>query len=313
MKVPSIVLEGYTMTELVRLRTITQVHELLKLPKPMHPLISVIQHTDDIPQSISGVSIVTEFYMISFKKSISGSLSYGRQGYDFQEGTLIFTAPEQVLKNEEGEFQTDPDGWSIIFHPDLIRPFELTRLIGKYTFFSYDVIEALHVSETERLSLQQLVDKINVEINQNIDQHTQRLLVSTLGLILDYCTRFFDRQFYTRTHVNKDVASRFSEILYNYYIDQRHLEQGIPTVAYCGKEMGFSPNYLSDLLKKETGKNTSEHIHSYIVEKAKTELIQSKVAVGQVAYDLGFEYPSHFSKLFKRETGMTPTEYRKCR
>lgn len=298
------------MTQLFRLKTIAQVHELLNLGKPKHPLVSVFQHTDDMPTNFDGASFVTEFYMLSFKSKV-GSLNYGRQSYDFQEGTLIFTAPEQVMSPVEGDFQIDSDGWTIIFHPDLIRTFELARHINQYNFFTYDVNEALHVSETERASLQELVNKINIEISQNIDKHTQRLIVSTLGLILDYCTRFFDRQFYTRAHVNKDVVTKFEALLRNYYLKFNHLEQGIPTVAYCGKELGLSPNYLSDLLKKVTGKNTSEHIHSHIIEKAKTELLQSKIAIGQIAYDLGFEYPSHFSKLFKQKTGQTPAEFRK--
>ncbi len=300
------------MNQLYRLKTIAQVHELLGLGKPKHPLISIFQHPADMNSNIEGISFVTEFYMLSLKGNIAGTFSYGRQSYDFQEGTLIFTAPEQVISSTEGGFDIDPNGWTIIFHPDLIRPFELAKQISQYTFFSYDTTEALHVSDTEQSELFDLMDKIAQEINQNIDKHTHRLIVSTLGLILDYCTRFFDRQFYTRTHVNKDVVTKFENLFKSYYLNQQHLEQGIPTVAYCGKELGISPNYLSDLLKKETGKNTSEHIHGLIIDRAKTELLQSKITISQVAYDLGFEYPSHFSKLFKKVTGQSPAGFRKC-
>ncbi|MGB1298650.1 MAG: helix-turn-helix domain-containing protein [Psychrobium sp.] len=299
------------MTQLYRLQSIAQIHEWLKMPPPEHPLISIFQHNEDMQDDYSDINFVTELYMISYKKNVCGSFNYGRQSYDFQQGTLVFTAPEQVISAVDTEFKADSEGWTIMFHPDLIRPFELGRHIDKYTFFSYEVFEALHVSETERNALFDLVQRIKTELKLNIDQHSHRLISSTLGLLLDYCARFFDRQFCTRLHVNQDVVGKFEGLLHSYYEQQHHLELGIPTVAYCGKTLGISPNYLSDLLRKETGKSAIEHIHSHILDKAKTALLQDNIAVGQLAYDLGFDYPSHFSKLFKKLTGESPNNYRK--
>ncbi|MGB0834383.1 MAG: helix-turn-helix domain-containing protein [Psychrobium sp.] len=300
------------MNQPYRLTSIAQIHEWLGLPPPLHPLISICQHTEEMQANYRDMSFVTELYMVSYKKDLCGSFNYGRQSYDFQQGTLIFMAPEQVISAVDTEFNDNSEGWTLLFHPDLIRPFELGRNIDKYTFFSYEVNEALHVSEAERNALFDLVKRIEHELKLNIDQHSHRLISSTLGLILDYCARFFDRQFCTRLHVNQDVVTKFESLLNQYYAKQHHLEHGIPTVAYCGKELGISPNYLSDLLKKETGKSTIEHIHNHILDKAKTALLQDNIAVGKLAYDLGFEYPSHFSKLFKKLTGESPNSYRKA-
>ena len=299
------------MSSLFRIETIAQVHEWLNLGEPAHPLISIFQHTQEMQDDFKDISFVTELYMMSYKKNICGSFNYGRQSYDFQKGTLIFTAPEQIISAVETEFQSDSDGWTIMFHPDLIRPFELAKQIDSYTFFSYEINEALHVSDNERAALFELVERIKGEMQQNIDKHSHRLIASTLGLILDYCARFFDRQFFTRGHENQNTVVKFEALLNGYYQQQHHLENGIPTVAYCGKELGISPNYLSDLLKKETGKSAIEHIHGHILEKAKTALLHDKKAIGQLAYDLGFDYPSHFSKLFKNLTGESPNSYRR--
>lgn len=299
------------MTKLFRIESIAQIHQWLDMGEPDHPLISIFQHTKEMQGNFNDINFVTELYMVSYKKNICGSFNYGRQSYDFQQGTLIFTAPEQIISAVDTEFKTDSEGWTVMFHPDLIRPFELAKQIDSYTFFSYEVNEALHLSENEKTALFELVQRISTEMKQNIDKHSHRLISSTLGLILDYCARFFDRQFFTRTHVNQDTVVRFEGLLNRYYQQNNHLENGIPSVAYCGKELGISPNYLSDLLKKETGKSTIEHIHGHILEKAKITLLHSDVAIGQLAYDLGFDYPSHFSKLFKNMTGQSPNNYRK--
>ncbi|QYJ77271.1 AraC family transcriptional regulator [Shewanella zhangzhouensis] len=198
-----------------------------------------------------------------------------------------------------------------MFHPDLIRRSELGRCIGSYSFFHYEANEALHVSEVEKACLRGIVDKIVAEYSGNIDRHSQELIVSNIKLLLDYCTRYYDRQFYTRTNLNKDIASQFEQLLQRYYQNQVYEKLGLPTVAYCGKEMGISPYYLSDLLKKETGRTASDYIHFFVLERAKNSLLGTQLSVTEVAYNLGFAYPQHFSKLFKAKVGMSPKEYRK--
>ena len=211
--------------------------------------------------------------------------------------------------NQENE-QIDPDGWSLVFHPDIIRKSEFSSKINKYSFFQYDSNEALHLSEKERSSIEDLLEKIVDEYSQKLDRHTQSLIVSNIELFLDYCLRFYDRQFYSRTNLNNDTISKFERLLINYYqFDEAH-QKGIPSVKYCAKQLNLSPNYLSDLLKRETGKTTLEHIHYFLIEKAKTSLLNSSDTVSGIAYSLGFEYPQHFSNLFKSKTGLSPKEFR---
>ncbi|MBR8537804.1 AraC family transcriptional regulator [Carboxylicivirga sediminis] len=201
-------------------------------------------------------------------------------------------------------------GWSLNFHPDLIRRSHLGQHIDDYSFFSYEVNEALHLSDMEKQTIGEIRDKIIHEYRANIDKHSQKLIISNIELMLDYCTRFYDRQFYTRENLNKDTISRFERLLKEYYASDKPLETGLPTVKYCGAELNLSANYLSDLLKKETGRNTQEHIHNFIVDRAKTNLLNTTEPVSQIAYSLGFEYPQHFSKVFKKKTGVSPAEYR---
>ncbi len=299
------------MKELIKVETIIQAHEMFGLEKPKHPLVSVYKHRDanfsDIP---SGLHFSVGLYNIMMKEGASGSLGYGRNSYDFQDGTLIFTSPGQVIISSDEHNYEQATGWSLMFHPDLLRKSELGRNIDRYSFFSYDVNEALHLSEDERLTIMEIAGKIEKEYNQNIDKHSQKLMISNIELMLDYCTRYYDRQFYTRTNLNKDVVTRFEELVKDYFNSDKPLEQGMPTVKYCGAELNMSPNYLSDMLKKETGRNAREHIHYIMIDKAKTRLLGTTDSVSEIAYGLGFEYPQHFSKIFKAKTGMSPAEYR---
>ena len=299
------------MENLIQVNTIAQVHEYFRLEKPKHPLVTVIQHSHETLQWDYGdVRFAVNLYQISYKGKLVGSMGYGRNSYDFHEGTMIFTSPGQVITQHDAEYQNEPESWSLIFHPDLIRKSELGKTIELYSFFSYDVNEALHISEEENHTITELANKIKKEYEQNIDKHTQKLIISNIELILDYCTRYYDRQFYTRTNLNKDIVSKFEHLLKNYFNSDNPLEMGIPSVRFCGAELNMSPNYLSDMLKKETGRNAQEHIHFYIVDRAKTRLLNSVESISQIAYGLGFEYPQHFSKLFKAKTGMSPAEYR---
>jgi len=300
------------MKEIVRIETVSQVHEFYGLEKPEHPLISVLPINDAITNFDYGeVSYSLNVYQISLKLGIEGSLQYGRNSYDFQEGTMVFTRPNQVLRVESNAHTEGSSGWTLIFHPDLIQKSSLGESITHYNFFSYGVHEALHLSDRERVSLTDLVRKIEEEYKQNLDRHSQKLIVSNIELILDYCTRFYDRQFYTRTNLNKDVISRFEQLLKEYFSSDKPLNSGMLTVRKCGEELHMSAHYLSDLLKKETGKSAQEHIYVYLIERAQNLLLATNETISGIAYSLGFEYPQHFSKLFKAKTGMSPGAYRK--
>ncbi|MBM95268.1 MAG: AraC family transcriptional regulator [Oceanospirillaceae bacterium] len=300
------------MSNIIQVDTISDVHHILGLEKPAHPLVSMIPVDERITDFDYGdASYVLGFYQISLKSGISGSMTYGRNNYDFQEGTMVFTRPAQAMSFKDTRRERGATGWTLLFHPDLIRKSELGKTIDKYSFFSYEIREALHVSETERASLTELVHKIEVELRQNMDRHTQKLIVANIELLLDYCVRYYDRQFYVRTNLNQDVVTRFEQLLQQYFNSEQPLENGLPTVKYCGEQLNMSPSYLSDLLKKESGRNAQQHIQDAIIERAKTRLLGTNESISQIGYGLGFEYPQHFSKLFKACTGMSPLAYRK--
>ena len=300
------------MSDILRIGTISQVHEALQLPKPNHPQVSVFLHNDMIRRKeYRNIPIILELYQITFKMCCEGAIQYGRNSYDFQEGTLIFTRPGQVLSfRDVREDDGHGGGWTLLFHPDLIRKSDLGSNIERYRFFSYDVNEALHLSDGEKKTLLDIINKIVDEYKANLDRHSQKLIISNIELLLDYCIRFYDRQFYTRTNLNSDLVSRFERWLSEYMEREYLKEYGLPSVSICAEHFNLSPSYLSDLLKKETGKTTQEHIHYYIIERAKTILLNSQLSVGEIAYDLGFEYPQYFSKLFKAKTGLAPGAFR---
>lgn len=299
--------------ESFEINTISQAHQSVGLPAPKHPLVSVVNTVDFKPTvDFSGIKVINNLYQITLKQLGCGNLLYGKNSYDYEEGTLVFTAPGQVTVFE-GEMPTESDtnnGWTLAFHPDLIRKSNLADKMSQYSFFSYEVNEALHLSEEELGTIEDLLGKIVKEYSQNLDKHSQNLIISNIELILDYCTRFYDRQFYTRTNLNLDYVSKFEKLLKRYYEKEDVLEKGIPNVKYLASQLNFSSSYLSDLLKKETGKTAQEHIHLFVIEKAKNQLLSSKNSISQIGYSLGFEYPQHFSNLFKSKTGLSPSEYR---
>lgn len=300
------------MSNIIQIDTISQVHDILGLGKPKHPLVSVIPIDERMTTFDYGnATYVFGFYQVSLKAGICGEITYGRNSYDFQEGSVVLTKPEQAMSFKDVQDEPGTQGWTLIFHPDLIRKSELGKNIQNYNFFSYEVHEALHLSEDEKHSLTELVKKIESEYNQNIDQHTQKLIINTIELLLNYCTRYYDRQFYLRTNLNQDMVTRFENLLLEYFASEASLEFGLPTVKYCGDKLNMSPSYLSDLLKKETGKTAQQHIQDTLIDQAKTLLLNSNEQISQIAYGLGFEYPQHFSKLFKTRTGMSPMEYRR--
>jgi AraC-like DNA-binding protein len=299
------------MKEVNHIKSISELNKVLNQEKPKHPLVSVVDLSKVESCGENKVKTTLGFYTIMLKTNSCGRLKYGREYYDFEEGTLVCIAPNQVAYiDNEGEKQNEVDGWGLFFHPDLIRGTSLGSKMKDYSFFSYEVNEALHVSEKEKETLNDCIKKIEAELSQNIDYHSSNLIVSNIELLLNYCLRYYDRQFITRKAKNKNVLSKFENVLTDYFQSGKLKENGLPTVKYCAEQLFLSSNYLSDLLKKETGKNAQDHIHHYLIEEAKTKLLNSKATVGEIACSLGFEYPQYFSKLFKSKTGTTPAEYR---
>lgn len=303
------------MQDILSIKSISQFHEILGLPLPQHPLISLIDENDamtkpDLDDNLFNLRFSTDMYAIMYKDKISGAIGYGRSTYDFQEGTIIFSSPGQVLTSPNKEDLKGKKGWTLLFHPDLIRKSTLGTKIDEYSYFSYAVNEALHLSPKEEQFIAELTQKIQEEYSQNIDQHSQTLIISNLELLLNYCMRFYDRQFYTRTNINEDFVVEFEVALKDYFKSNKIEEEGLPSANYFGRQLNMSTNYLSDLLKKETGKGIKEHIDGHIIEKAKLNLLNSNKKINEIAYGLGFDYPQSFTRLFKKKTGMSPLAYR---
>ncbi|WP_299363194.1 AraC family transcriptional regulator [Winogradskyella sp.] len=299
------------MDSIIHIESISDMHKVFGLPKPKHPLVSIIRFKNvEIQEEFHHVRCSFGMYCVTQKNETVGSMKYGRNTYDFQEGSMVFIKPGQVLTYDGHQSTAEDPGWALLFHPDLILKSELGRSIDDYSFFSYDITEALHISEDEKMALNEILGKIEKEYHQNIDRHSQKLIISNIELLLDYCTRYYDRQFYTRSNLNKDVLAKFEQLLKTYYEDNNQYTTGIPSVSYCGNALHMSPKYLSDLLKRETGKNAKAHIDDFLLNKTKMQLLSSKASISEIAYSLGFEYSQHFSKLFKAKSGVSPSEYR---
>jgi AraC-like DNA-binding protein len=278
--------------------------------KPTHPLITIINTADlAYGEEIIGMKYTSNLYFIAMKDSSCG-LDYGRNHYDFDEGVLIFSAPDQVLTVTKAQELDQVQGWMLYFHPDLIRNTNLGSIIDNYNFFNYEVHEALHLSDQEQETMTNIVDLIQSEIAERIDNHSQQVLVSNIELMLNYSLRFYERQFNTRSAQNTDVVSKVESILKNYYQNNSLIESGQPSIQHLADECNLSPNYLSDLLSKETGRSAKDHINDFLVEKAKHLLLSSSDSISGIAYALGFNYPHYFGRIFKQKTGKTPQEYR---
>jgi len=279
----------------------------------LHPLVSVIDFSKANPRSWDGektVRINYGMYCIFLKDVKCGDLKYGRNYYDYQEGTLVFVAPGQVMEIETDGKVYQPKGYALVIHPDLIHGTSLARSIHEYNFFSYNANEALHLSERERQVVMDCFSKIDFELQQNIDKHSKKLIATNIELFLNYCERFYDRQFITRDNVNKGILEKFEERLNGYFSSAKPQEIGLPSVAYFAEELHLSPNYFGDLIKKETGKTAKEYIQVKIIDIAKNKTFDTDKTVNEIAYELGFKYPQHFTRLFKNVTGLTPNEYR---
>ncbi|MVM29959.1 helix-turn-helix domain-containing protein [Spirosoma sp. HMF4905] len=292
------------------INSISEWHRVTDLPKPEHPLISLIHHADVKTISDEHLKgVVINFYIISVKKDFKGKMKYGKNYYDFDEGTMTFVSPGQVLAVEDDESR-DCSGWSLLVHPDFIRSYPLGKTIKTYGFFSYEVTEALHLSDKEDALMESLIRHIEQEYHSSIDNYSQDVMVSHLDLLLNYANRFYNRQFITRKNASHDLLTNLEELLSDYFGSSKVQEMGLPTVQYISETLNVSPNYLSDLLRKLTGQSTQQHIQNKLIEKAKEILTTTTLSVSEIAYQLGFEYPQSFNKLFKSKTHVSPLEFR---
>jgi len=282
---------------------------MIGLPKPLHPLVSLI-NMGDAPRSkqTEPINFIFNFYGISLKKNVNGKLKYGQNYYDFDEGVLAMTAPKQVLSISSAD-NYEVTGWWLVFHPDFIRNYPLAKTINSYGYFSYAVNEALHLSDREEQMLENIMKSIEQESHTSIDQFSQDVMIAHLDLLLNYCNRFYNRQFLTRKAASNDLLVKFDQLLSEYF-ESKISELGIPSVQYLSQELNVSAHYLSDMLRSLTGQSTQQHIHEKLIEKAKEKLTTSKLSVSEIAFQLGFEHPQSFSKLFKSKVKMSPLEFR---
>ncbi|WKL46146.1 AraC family transcriptional regulator [Flavobacterium pectinovorum] len=289
-------------------QSISELHKAMGQPKPMHPLISVLDYGKAIfdPKDFEQ-GIILDFYKISFKTNFSGKLLYGHGFYDFEEGGMSFVAPGQILKMQEEE--ADYSGMSLNIHPDFIRSYTLNENIKKYGFFSYSAAEALYLSEKEKETILAVFANIQDELNQRIDNFSQDVIISQLELLLNYSNRFYNRQFITRKAVNHDVLSKLENLLEDYFNTEKPLENGLPTVQFVADELQLSSRYLSDLLRSVSGQNTQQFIHDKLIEKAKEYIAKGTLSIAEIAYKLGFEHPQSFNKLFKKKTNVSPVAF----
>ncbi|MDQ3844522.1 MAG: AraC family transcriptional regulator, partial [Bacteroidota bacterium] len=274
----------------------------------LHPLVSVIDMSKAAPRQASNMYF--GFYTVFLKEIKCGDLRYGRHTYDYQEGTLVFIAPGQVVSVDNRGVTYQPKGHALVFHPDLIHGTSLGRHIQDYTFFSYQSNEALHLSERERKIVLDCFSKIEYELEHAIDKHSKRLIVSNIEILLNYCVRFYDRQFITRENVHKGTLEKFEHLLNEYYQTDNPQTIGLPSVAWCASELNLSPSYFGDLIKKETGKTAQDYVQSKVIDVAKERIFDHSKSISQIAYELGFKYPQHFARLFKQRVGQSPNEYR---
>jgi len=295
------------MEQVERIDTVRQYNDLAGVDT-LHPLISVVNF-NEIP-TIQHFRRYLGVYAVFLKNIKCGDMVYGCQPYDYEDGTLVFVSPGQVYGIDSNGVAVKPSGYGLIFHPDLLKGTQLGKTIKDYNFFSYQVAEALHLSKKERKTIVDCLEKIQTEIEQNIDQHSKTLIVSNIELFLNYCRRFYDRQFITRSNVNKDILVRFENLLNNYFSSDKPTILGLPSVSYCAEQLFLSPNYFGDLIKKETGSTAIDYIQSRLIDQAKGKIFEQEKSISDISFELGFKYQQHFTRLFKLKTGMTPNEYR---
>lgn len=294
------------------MESLSEMHQAFGLPAPVHPLISLIDGaTNRIILGNLPYSHVLHFYKISYKPGLGGKLKYGQGYYDFDEGGLLFAAPNQVIGNHGNNDAEICSQYTLLIHPDFFRNYPLAKKIKQYGFFSYSANETLHLSEKEKATIISIFKNIEEELNSRIDDFSQDVMISQIELLLNYANRFYKRQFITRKAVNNDLLQKLDDILEAYFDSDKSATNGIPTVQYLAEELNISPSYLSDMLRSLTGQNTQHIIHQKIIEKAKEKLSATSLSVSEVAYELGFGHPQSFNKLFKAKTKVSPLEFRK--
>ncbi|WP_367913068.1 helix-turn-helix domain-containing protein [Leadbetterella sp. DM7] len=290
--------------------TVTQYNDFNN-HETLHPLVSVIDFSK--AERRTGSKMYFGIYAIFLKEAVCGDLKYGCNTYDYQEGTLVFVSPGQVIDVENKTDLYQPSGHALVFHPDLLLGTPLAKILDSYSFFNYRTHEALHLSERERQIVLDCFSKIGFELRQSMDKHSKKLIASNIELFLNYCERFYDRQFITRENANKGILERFEALMNDYYTTDKPQNIGLPSVSYCAEELNLSANYFGDLIKKETGRSAQEYIQNKIIDMAKKRIFHSHKTINEIAYDLGFKYPQHFIRLFKQRVGSTPNEYRLLR
>jgi len=292
-----------------KFNSISALHKALGFPKPLHPLVSLVNYADiKTPYEELPKALLLDFYKISYKKSLTGKIKYGQNYYDFDEGGLSFISPNQVISSAEEE--KDYSGYTLLFHPDFIRNYQLDTKIKNFGFFSYSVNEALFLSDKEKQIIFSVFENIKDELNSNLDDFSQDVVVSHIDVLLNYSNRFYKRQFITRKAVNHDLLTQLEKILNAYFEQEEAFQKGLPTVEFLAGQLNVSPRYLSDLLRSLTGQNAQQHIHEKLIEKAKEYLTATNLSVSEIAYQLGFEQPQSFNRLFKKKTNLTPIAYK---
>ncbi len=295
------------MEEWIKLDSVDQYNKIFGL-ETLHPMVAVID-LSQATQWPEHLRINYGIYALFLKETKCGDITYGRQPYDYGEGTIVCFAPGQAAAVDMLK-DTRPKAHGLLFHPDFIRGTMLGQEIKKYSFFSYETREALHLSESERDTIMDCLQKIDAELRHNIDKHSRRLITANIGLLLDYCMRFYERQFTTRELPNKDIIVRFEHLLDEYFDSKAPQEIGLPTVKYFAEQVYLSPNYFGDMIRKQTGVTVSEHIQKKLIARAKELLLSTSKSMSEIAYSLGFQYPQHMSRMFKRVVGCTPNEFR---
>ena len=295
------------MNEIMKIDTVRQYNDYFGV-ETLHPLVSVIEGSKAKP--LRYCRKLYNLYAVLLKDTDCGQLKYGQSRYDYQQGTMLFLAPGQTMGSEDDGMLHQPEGWVLAFHPDLLQKTPLARLIKEYSYFSYNANEALHLSGQERETVLECMNKIRTELQHPVDKHSRSLITDNIKLLLDYCIRFYDRQFITRENTNHDILTRFESLLDDYFASDAPAQSGMSSVQYCAGKLCLSPNYLGDLLRKETGMSALKHIQQKTLDIARERMSDTSKSIGEISYELGFPYPQHFSRWFKKMTGYTPNGYK---
>lgn len=295
------------MEKIVKVNTVSDYNKLIGVDTH-NPLASLINFEKILPFSYSKKYL--GIYAIFLKDIKCGDITYGCLPYDYEEGSLIFISPRQVYGIDSNNILRKPTGYALVFHPDLLKGTHLSTTIKDYTFLTYQVREALHLSKKERKTIVSCLEKIEEEIEHPIDDHSKTLIVSNIELLLNYCMRYYQRQFNTRKNDNMDLLLRFEKLLDSYISSGLAFELGFPSVTYCAQQLGLSANYFGDLIKKETGNTALDYIHTKVIDEAKIKISANRLSIHEISLDLGFKYPQHFTRLFKSKTGITPQQYK---